>query len=562
MPSKGEGLEVIGAFFSSGWVVWTLVAATFAGLMVSLSKPKLLPPTTFFAGVWYTKLLWMLLALSLGTLLLRGLQGAMQLVKERGAGWAIYRLLTSVRLAIVLTLLFVAIGLIGTIVPQLSFNRRIDLIARYGHEDFSLLERLGFFTVFSSWYTYAVVVLFVANLSMCTQKRLRASLSYARLPMRPKLPKALARMPYYYKLSFRPEAEGILREKVRMALSRWRFRVREDGGQLLAERYRWERFAIDVFHISLLIAIGALIITNTLGYNYLKISYKGDVFSVPGRSFQVRVDDFWSENYPGSERVMDWKTKLTILEDGREVRAGITEVNHPFTYKGVSIYQAAMGEDWLGGARLMLRVERADGSNLGEYRASVGESFEIPEEGIVVMVGAFLPDFALEGDVAYSRTQRLLNPAAYLEIYDRSGGLLFRTWTFAQLPQMQLLIENPYRFYLEGMTAPQFTGLEISWDPGVPVAYGAFALMVVMLVAHILFKHQMVWVHIDAEAGLMRLGGRSRKGEFTAFERLIDDLLEDPEVQALLRTAFAAGSKAAHSADEHVAASPLKGATR
>ncbi len=521
--------------FRSGWVVRGLLVLTIGGLIVSLTRPDLLPPTLFFSGVWYTRLLWLLLAFSMAALSIRGMEIGVQQSRARGVGRAIYRFLTSIRLAIALIALFVLLGLISTIAPQLAFNREVDLLARYGPESFSLLESLGFFTIFSTWYAYALVALFVLNLSACTVKRLRSSLQFVRIPMKPKHPAAFARMPHCRELAFQPSAIAGVRAHIAAVLRKRRFRVQSADGQLLAEKWRWERFSIDVFHIALLITIGALILTNTLGYDYLAIYYKGDLFSVPGREFQIRVDDFWSENYPGTERVMDWKTKLTVLEDGQEVESGIIEVNYPLTVQGVSIYQAAMGEDWLGSARVTLRAERADGTDLGEYRSQVEESFVIPEENIRVRVGAFLPDFALINGMAYSRTQQLLNPAAYLEISDlESGEIRFRTWTFAQLPEVQFVVANPYRFFLEGMTAPQFTGLEISWDPGLPVAYTAFALIMVMLVAHLFLSQQMIWVHIDEESGLVRVGGRSRKGDFTErFDKIIEEMADHPARVAL-----------------------------
>ena len=539
-PKSGEGRllaimfrEVLNVF-GGRWVVGGLLALAFFGLILTLTKPDLLPPTQFFGGVWYTLLLWMLLTLSLLSLGIRSLPGALRSVRDRGLGGALYRFLTSIRLAVVLIALLTLLGLISTLVPQLALNRRIDLIARFGQENFDLLNRLGIFTIFSTWYSYALVGLFVLNLGACTVKRLRASVRYARTLMAPKRPDALRRMPQHRELTLASEeGTSTLREHVLRVLRRRRFRVREQGGQILAEKWRHERFAIDVFHISLLVAIGALLITNILGYNYLTIQYEGSVFTVPGRDFQVRVDEFWSENYPGTERVMDWKTRLTILEDGREVETAIIEVNHPFTYQGVSFYQAAMGEDWLGKARVTVRVIRTeDGTDLGEYKATVGESFTLPEEGLRVRLGAFLPDFALANGIPYSKTLKLLNPAAFFEVYDlESGDLRFRTWAFAQLPEMQLIVENPYRFFLEGMTAPGFTGIEVSWDPGLPVAYGAFALMTLMTLAYVFLRHQMVWVAFDEERGRLLLGGRARKGEFTdAFERIVEEIRSHPAV--------------------------------
>lgn len=526
--------EVLGVF-GARWVVGGLLTLALFGLILTLTLPDLLPPTQFFGGVWYTRLLWMLLAVSLGTLAIRSLPVALQSVRNYGLGGALYRFLTSIRLAVVLLALLILLGLISTIVPQLALNRRIDLIARFGQENFDLLERLGFFTIFSEWYSYAIVALFVLNLGACTIKRLRASIRYVQTPMVPKRPEALLRMPHHREFALAPGADLVaLREHLQRTLRKRGFRVREQGDQILAEKWRYERFAIDVFHISLLVTIAGLLLSDLFGYNYLTIEYEGSLFTVPGRDFQVRVDEFWSENYPGTERVMDWKTRLTILEDGREVETAVIEVNHPFTYQGISFYQAAMGEDWLGRARVILRVIRtADGTDLGEYKATVGETFLVREEGIQVRFVAFLPDFALAGGIPYSKTLKLLNPAAFLEVYDlESGELLFRTWTFSQLPEMQLLVENPYRFFLEGMTAPEFTGIEVSWDPGLPIAYGGFALMTLMTLAYVFLRHQMVWVALDAEGGRLLLGGRARKGDFEdVLERIASEIRAHPAVR-------------------------------
>ncbi len=538
--------EVVGVF-ASKWVVGGLLVLTLSGMFLSLTRPDLLPPVQFFpvpwfgGGVWYTRLLWMLLAVSLLALALRSLPGALRSVQENGLLGALYRFFTSIRLAVVLIALLVLLGLISTLVPQLALNRRIDLIARYGQENFDLLYELGIFTIFSTWYSYVITALFVINLSACTIKRLRASIRYARTPMTPKRPDALRRMPHYAELILSstptPTAGGSsasLQEHVMGVLRRRRFRIRKEGNQILAEKWRSERFAIDIFHISMLVTIAGLLITDLFGYNYLTVQYEGSVFSVPGRDFQVRVDALWSENYPGTERVMDWKTRLTILEEGREVETATIEVNHPYTYQGISFYQAAMGEDWLGKARVVVRVVRADdGADLGEYRVMVGESFLVRDAGLQVRFVAFLPDFALADGIPYSKTLKLLNPAAFFEVYDvESGELLFRTWSFSQLPEMQLVVDNPYRFFLEGMTAWEFTGIEVSWDPGLPIAYGGFALMTLMTLAYVFLRHQMIWVHLDEEGGRLWVGGRARKGDLsTVFQRIVDDLCAHPSIR-------------------------------
>lgn len=521
------------AFYSSPRLALALSLLAVAGLVLSLVRPEWLPPNLLFAGAWYTLTFWLVLALSLLLSAARAGRSALDFAAREGVGTLLWRWVTSIRLAIVLIALLALAGLIGTVLPQLSFNRSIDLIARYGPQGFARLDRLGLTHIFSSPPFYVLVGLFALNLTACTLKRLRASLRYWRLPMRPKRPQALSRMAHRARLDVPAAREAAAWERARTALRKRRYRVREEGGQLLAEKGRWGRFAIDLFHISLLALIGALLVTNTFGYSELRVLYQGDVFSVPGRDFQVRVDEFWSENYPGSEQIGDWKTRLTVIEDGREVRTETIEVNRPLSHRGVSVYQAAMGEDWQGGAQVSVRVVRAeDERELGEYTASVGEWFTVPEAGIAVRVAAFLPDFALAGGTAYSRSQNLYNPAAYLVVTDEDGKRLFRTWSFVQMPELQALIDTPYRFYLTGMKAPEFTGLELSWDPGMPVAYAGFLVASLALAAHIFVRHRQVWViRFEAEAGGLLVGAKAASGEMSEeFSSLLGEIAGPKEL--------------------------------
>jgi cytochrome c biogenesis protein len=522
-------------FFSSRWVVAVLLVLTLGGVLFSLANPQTLPPVLFFAGIWYTRFLWLLLGVSLLTLLLKGIAGFSKRAVERTIPFALWQFLTSIPMAITLIGLLVLIGLVSTVVPQFTFNREIDLLSRFGTASYNLMNSLGLFTIFSTPYTYAIVGLFVINLLACTYKRLDATLRYVRMPMKPKHPDALSLMPNYSELPITTGTSQSILEGIQKRLQKKGFRVWQEGGQLLAEKLRRERFSIDIFHISLLVAIGALLVTNVFGYDYVQVNYKDSTFKVRNRAYDVHVDDFWSNNYPGTERVMDWKTTLTVSENGSTLRTCTIEVNHPCTVQGVSMYQAAMGEDWLSGANVNFVVLKTDATQssgykfVGEYNAHINKSFAILDEKVEVKFGAFLPDFTLLNGTAYSKTQRLLNPAAYLEVYplnaDAESKPLFITWTLKNAPMVQFQLDTPYKFIINGMTAESFTGLEFSWDPGMPIAYVGFAMIILMLLGHLFFNHQMLWIQVNSETGVIQIGGRCRKGDFTdKFDRIVNGI--------------------------------------
>lgn len=438
--------------------------------------------------------------------------------------------ITSIRLAIVLIALIALLGTLGTLFPQADKTRSVDYIERYGLEGYRWIKTLQLDEIFSSTYFLFVMSLFSLNMLACTCKRLRASLRYYRLAQRPKLAKAFEHMPIRAQLSLEAVSAAATLDRAHRLLRRKRYRVRRiSENQLLAEKWRWERFGIDVFHVGILILLVGGFLTATAGYRVFQVAHAGQVFSVPGRDFKVQVDEFWSENYADTERVMDWHSTLTVLEAGRKVLTKTIEVNAPLYYRGVRFFQSSFGQDWENAARVSVRVETEQGKTLGTYLASVGQRFAVPELGIQVEVAAFLPDFALtENKIAYSRSQRLNNPGVFLRVFAENGQLVHRTWALSQMPELQkLLSEAPYRFYLEGMSAPEFTGIQINYDPGYNVAIASFVVMLLGILVHLYFKHRQVWVLYDGDQQTLCLGGKVRnasKGFKHEFDQMVEQL--------------------------------------
>lgn len=452
----------------------------------------------------------------------------------REVGGDLYKFFTSITLAISLISLIALCSFIGTLIPQETFTREVDYIARYGFQGYELLKKLQLTNIFGSWYFLFVMALFTLNLTACTVKRLKTSWRYWVLPMTTVPRESLVKFVQARRLEGRVDPAAA--QKISGFLQKRGYRVRAEGTQFLAEKWRWERFGIDLFHIALLVVILGSLVTMLAGYRTFEIAHQGDLVKLPGADFALRVDKFWSANYQNSERVMDWHTQLTVIEREKEMLTQTIEVNAPLRYKGYNIYQSAFGTDWQGAARVTLRFfRRGDGADLGEYVSKVNEGLEVPGEKLFIKIGAFLPDFALtENLVAYSRTQRLENPGVFVEVFDAQGSRVMRTWAFSR-PEMQQFWESsmarvsdamPYVVRLVGMTAPEFTGLQITKDPGLPVVYGGFLFVVLGLLVHMYFKHKQLWVDVGESAII--IAGRARNNP-RAFAQEFDSLVREIE---------------------------------
>ncbi len=436
-----------------------------------------------------------------------------------GFGALLWEQLTSIKLAIVLIIAIVLLSVIGTIIPQ--GKDPLFYIARYGEAGANIMRVFQLSQLYHSWYFVSLLVLLALNTGACAIKRFRVSWELLRKPVEARTAEEISQLPTQAKLG------AHLFDRLEDVLKRRHYRVRRAGTQLIAYKNLWGRLGIDILHASLIIILIGGIVGGVLGFESFQVAHKGETFTVPQGGFQLRVDDLRTVTYENSAQVKDWYTTLTVIDGGREVLTKTIEVNEPLTYKGISFYQASFGSDWLGGAELTFRIERVQegtAAPIGEVTTKVGATFPL-EDGRTAKVVAFYPDFIVTEQGPANRSGALNNPAAFLEVYN-GDQREFTTWTFAQFPEFQhdFAKENPYRFYLVGMKAPEFTGLQIARNPGIPVIYAGFILLVLGLAMNFYLPPRRLWAAVKESA--LYVGGLGREPrEFEPdFEEIIAEL--------------------------------------
>ena len=123
-------------------------------------------------------------------------------------------------------------------------------------------------------------------------------------------------------------------------------KITKDGSRyFFAEKGKFSRTGMLMVHISiLLILAGGLAgtIGGFTGHMNIIEGEKSDTATLFGEKkarklgFAVRCDDFSVDFYEtGMPR--EYKTDLTIIDNGKEVVSGVIRVNHPFVYKGDKI---------------------------------------------------------------------------------------------------------------------------------------------------------------------------------------------------------------------------------
>ena len=436
----------------------------------------------------------------------------------------------SVKLAIVLFILITLASILGTLIPQ--GRSAAEYAARYGGLS-GLFVSLQLTRLYQSFWYLALLLLFGLNTVVCTLSRFGPKCRRAFGPMAATDAQNL--MTLKVKSRFRL-ALPIDAAKDRIAgLLRSRHYILAESGRangiiLLARKRRMGLFGSDIVHLGLLvILIGGF--TSGLGGRRADVPLlEGQTADIPHAAFQVRLDKFETEYYPRGE-VKDWKSTVTVLENGAPVLTRVVEVNHPLAYGGYSFYQTSYGWDWER-PRLELEVrKRADPAFSKTVALKVGERMPVDDADFDhVVVRQFIPDFVIgEGNKVQSRSQEPNNPAALVEAW-RGEERVFGGWIFAKFPdfgQGHVAGQSALAFVLKKYTAAPYSVLEAAKDPGVNFIWLGCLLVMVGFFLAFYWPPREIRVVLDEVQGKVEVtaGGQAAKSRETfqsEFDRIFD----------------------------------------
>jgi hypothetical protein len=117
---------------------------------------------------------------------------------------------------------------------------------------------------------------------------------------------------------------------------------------------------------------------------------------------------------------------------------------------GVTVVPASVKGKW-GAVRLVLQ-DKSTGA-MTEYPVPLRSRFEVPNTGLTLEVGDFLPDFTIQDSVFTSLSDRPDNPAVKVTVIEE-GKPIFDAWLFSMYPSVHPFSHPRYGLSLkEGVPA-------------------------------------------------------------------------------------------------------------
>ncbi|RJL22513.1 cytochrome c biogenesis protein ResB [Bailinhaonella thermotolerans] len=482
--------------------------------------------------------------------------------------WA-WRLLTSMRTALIL-LFLVALGSVpGSVLPQRGLTP--EDVTKFYEENPGLapwLDRFSMFDVFGAPWFAAIYLLLFVSLAGCVLPR--AAQHYRAMRGRPPAaPRNLSRLPHTASV---PGGTLALAEA---ELRRRRFRVNTGDGWVAAEKGYLRETGNLVFHLALLALLFAVGSGALFGYRGNVLVVEGDGFAntvaaydkfSPGRfvdteslkPFSFRLGDFTATYSTEPQRrgqPLDFSGKLSVREGGGQKTHDL-RVNEPLEAGGAQVY--LLGNGYAPTFRV------TDGKGQVAFDGAVpflpAEKGGFTSEGVIKVpdaqpaqlgfVGLFLPTTVTVGDSATSAFPAALNPTVRLfgfkgDLGLRSGApqsvyqLNSDKMQMIKLPETRLAVGQSLTLP-DGLGTVTFTGvkewisLQITYDPGRFPALVSAALAVLGLVPALTVRRRRIWVRQTADG--IDVGGLTRSegggGIEEEFESIVSSLRRSGEQES------------------------------
>jgi cytochrome c biogenesis protein len=452
-------------------------------------------------------------------------------------GRAVYRLLTSVRFAVVQIIAIALVGVVGIIVPQLpgaALRSPADFAAQLailrarvepslGAPLTDVFEALGLFRVFSAWWFTALLALLAVSIVVCTLDRTPGLWRSAR-DVRVVQPDGFFDPDLPDRAVIR---DGVRAEDVHAALRRSGFRVREEEGAggsrfLYGDRNQNARLFTLLTHAGLVGFILAAAITSRFGFETGILLPEGQALPVEsiGSTGLVSVKSLaFTAPRDADGRFTDFTTDLAVYRDGQEIARKVIRVNDPLAAAGYTFHQNFFGP------AVDLTIRDGAGRLLWAGPVPLDEvnggrpygRFTIPgrEEGLEMLLGEDVEGAASLAVVGYRVTGE-----------DAAGGPVVETmFVGGAAPGRTYVVDaSDLRITFENVTA--YSGVIVKRDPGASIVWVSFLFLIVGLALTFYFPRRRVWARLAGDGELRLVARADRYVDLRReFGRLLEDLV-------------------------------------
>jgi cytochrome c biogenesis protein len=419
--------------------------------------------------------------------------------------------IANLKFAIGLVLVIAGLSIVGTLIeqgepPGFYQTNYPEHPALFGFLSWKVIQVVGLDHVYRTWWYLGLLVLFGISLITCTFTTQLPMLKSARKWKFYDNPK------FFQKLALSAEIEQQNLDPLTEKLQAKKYLVFTEGDKVYARKGLVGKIGPIVVHVGMILTLLGGVWGALTGFIGQEMIPSGETFQVKNildagplaqnqipKDWSVKVNRFWIE-YTPSGSIDQFYSDLSVIDNSSqtELDRQTIHVNKPLKYAGVYYYQT----DWsISGVKIQL-------NNSPIFKLPMAQLGQGAQNRIW---GTWIPT---KPDLSEGVSLLAKDLQGTMLVYDTKGQLVssVRAGNSVEVNGVTLKI----RELIGG------TGLQIKADPGIPLVYLGFGLLMLGVIMSY-FSHSQVWA--VAKDGKLYLGGRTNRAQ-VVFEREIIEIIE------------------------------------
>ncbi|MDD9304393.1 MAG: cytochrome c biogenesis protein ResB [Desulfobacter sp.] len=401
----------------------------------------------------------------------------------------------SVKLTVYTLVLLALTSIIGTVVLQNGSPRAY--VNLYGQGMYNLIQVLKLDNMYQAWWYLLLMLVLCINIVVCSIDRLSKTWKIIfpdKIKVNPKRFNGLKN-----KQEFESDQDlSQLLPSYQKVLSRQMGAViehkTEQGLVLYGEKGRWSRLGVYVVHASVLLLLAGALFGALFGFKAsLRLDEGKSADTVLDSStrmpiklpFAIRCNEFEVKFYD-TGAPDEFRSNLTIIEDGKQSFTKDIRVNYPLRYKGINIFQSSYGTALPNEAEFEIKDNLTQESVV--HTVKKGQSVALPQDLGTFTFEGFLPHFDFRG---HNLGEAFVGRVAPKD--KQSVQIVMPT----KFPTFDKMRKGQFSVTVKDFHQAYYTGLQVTKDPGVWYVYSGFILMIIGCWITFFLSHQSVCIGLE-----------------------------------------------------------------